>query len=364
MNKYILLYVASLAISATTMAQNGGGVYDPVISMYGTQPLYLNPALCGNMDSKWRATLNYREHGYTVHRPYRTAAGAFDIQLPINAWNGNIWGFGLNFLSDDQGDVRFFDRRINGSFSLGQYLDPRQMHSISVGFQGGLGWRGISYGDVYWDNQWVGQGFDLQIDPNESLDENVKGYFDLSTGLQYTYYSGKLTEFTGGVSMYHVNRPDVSLLNDTSGTSLQRRYNIHAELTQRIREGNNWAIKPNFLYSRQVQRSLITGGTKFQFLFSEGTKTTGKLSESSVTFGGFIRGSKPDTISGTSLTFIATVQMEFAGFSFGGGYDVPILGTYLGLNGFEGGFEFMISYRAGHNRGLYNKYSPHRKGRL
>lgn len=369
MKKTTLFLLILVGLGLSSKAQ---GLLDPALTMYSFQPLTINPALTGNMDSKWRANIVYREQGYIVSRPFRVTSGSFDMQLPINAWAGNIWGFGLNIVNDDQGDAHLVNRRFNASFSIGQYLDARQQHSISVGFQGGYGQRTIDYGDTYWDRQWVGDGFNTKdIDPGEPLDNQVKGYGDLSTGIQYTYYSGKLVEFTGGVGLFHINRPDVGLYEDTAGTSLQPRTTIHAEMTHRIRDNSMFAIKPKALYSRQANRANLQVGTNFQFLFSEGTRTTGRRKESSLTFGVFGRFANPtkQNPSNTSpekeftFDFLATAYMEVAGFTFGGGYDVP-LGSFQTVNGYEGGFEFMIGYRAGYQRGLYNKYSSKRKGKL
>jgi type IX secretion system PorP/SprF family membrane protein len=369
MKKLTLILLASIGLSLFGSAQ---GLLDPTLTMYSFQPLTINPALTGNMDSKWRVNAVYREQGYIVSRPFRVFSGSFDMQLPINAWAGNIWGFGLNVVNDDQGDSYLVNRRINANFSIGQYLDARNQHSISVGFAGGLGMRGIDYGDTYWDRQWVGDGFNVRdVISGEPEDNQVNNYAEVSTGIQYTYYSGDLVEFTGGVGVFHLNRPDVSLYNDTAGTNMQRRTAVHGEFTHKIRDNSMFAIKPKALYSRQASRASLQAGTNFQFLFNEGTRTTGKRNESSIMlglFGRFANSTKqnptnPNPEKEFNFDILATASMEFAGFTFGGGYDVP-LGSFQTVNGYEGGFEFMIGYRAGYQRGLYSKYSPNRKGKL
>lgn len=349
-----LLYTALfLAIGAGVTGQG----YDPLVSLYQYQPLNINPAFTGNMSAKWRANLVYRDQMAAVHRPYRDILGSVDINLPINAWGGNIWGIGFNVVNDDQGDALLLNRRYNLNFSIGQYLDPRQEHSISVGFQGGLGQRSIDYGNTYWDNQWVGQGFARYLDPNEPLLSDVKSYFDLSTGLQYSYTSDGLVDISTGVSMYHFNNPDVSLYIDTAETVLQRRHNVHFELVHRIRDNSMFATRPSFLYSRQHDRGNLLIGNQFQFLFKEGTRTTGKRSEASMSLGVFGRFGRKATDVVGSLVF------ELAGFTFGAGYDIP-LGSVNNVTGAQGAVEFMIGYRSGYRRGLFNNYSRFKKGKL
>lgn len=361
--KRILLYTAVFTLLgiSNTMAQQYGGLYDPMLTMYGFQPQNINPALIGNQNHKWKITALYREQGYTVHEPFRTTSASFDMNAPINAWSGNIWGFGISGLNDMQGDAFMRNTNVMGTMSIGQYLDPRLTHSISIGFQGGYAMRAIDYTEAYWGTQWVGEGFDTEVDAGEPLISDVRGYFDLNTGIQYSYYSGDLIEFTGGIGIYHVNRPDVGLYLDSANTLLSRRGNIHLDFVHRIRDNGMFALRPSLLYSRQAQRGNLRVGTAFQFLFNEGTRTTGKRNESSISFGLYGRAALPE--KGSSFDVLGTISMEFAGFSFGAGYDVPV-GTFNSINGYEGAFEFMLSYRAGYRRGLYNKYSPNRKGRL
>lgn len=353
MKRSIFILIGCVMLGSVSNAQG----YDPMLTMYHYQPLNINPAYTGNMDSKWRMHAVYREQGYIVSRPYRAFQSSFDMNLPINAWGGNIWGAGISVVNDDQGDAYLVNRRINLNFALGQYLDPRQEHSISVGFQGGLGTRAIDYGDTYWDVQWVGEGFQRDAPSGEPLITDVNTYMDLSTGVQYTYMTDGLVDMSGGISMYHINTPDNSLYFDTAGFDLKRRWNVHYEFEHRIRNGSMFATKPSVLYSRQHNRANLMIGNQFKFLFTEGTRSTGKRNESSMTLGLYGRFGKQ------VYDALGTITFEFAGFTFGAGYDIP-LGSFNSVNGFEGAFEFMLGYRAGYRRGLYNKYSPHRKGKL
>lgn len=353
MKRSILILLGFVMLGSVSKGQG----YDPMITMYRYQLLNINPAYAGNTNSKWQMNAVYREQGYVVSRPYRVFQGSFDMNLPLNVWGGNIWGFGINVVNDDQGDSYLVNRRVNLDLAVGQYLDPREEHSLSVGIQGGLGMRAIDYTDTYWDVQWVGEGFERDAPTGEPLISDVKSYFDVSTGIQYSYMTDGLMDMTGGISLYHINTPDNSLYLDTAGFELKRRFNAHYSMEHRIRNGSMFAMKPSVLYSRQHNRGSLMIGNQFKFLFSEGTRSTGRRNESSMSFGLFGRFGKG------VYDALGTIAFEFAGFTFGAGYDVP-LGSFNSVNGFEGAFEFMLGYRAGYRRGLYNKYSPHRKGKL
>lgn len=349
MQRILYIIAAALLTSLQSTAQG----LDPQFSIYDMQPLNVNPALTGNSEAKWRAQFAWREQSYIISQPYRTGTGSFDINLPINAWSGNIWGFGLHVVNDDQGDTRLVNRRVNLSFSLGQYLDPRQMHSISVGFQGGLGQRSLTYDNVYWDNQWVGQGFNPDLESNENLPSAVQGYLDLSTGLQYTF-DGELMDLTGGYAMYHFNRPDASLYIDSANAFLDRRHTVHGSMEHRLYKDNMLSLKPMFVYTRQERTNNLIFGTEFIRYFNEPTRVTGKRKEYSMSLGIYHRWQKD---------MIASLRFNLAGIVFGYSYDFSV-GNMNKINDYQGAYEIFFGYRAGFRKGSNSKYMPHRKGKL
>src|SRR5690606_10801643 len=150
---------------------------------------------------------------------------------------------------DIQGDSRLANTRINLSFAVGQYLDAREHHVLSVGFLGGLGWRSVSYDDLYWNAQWVREGFDRNIDPGENVAGLVRSYADLSTGIYYSYDNERLTRIKTGIGIQHFNRPNYALYREDPETELPRRLNVHAQLEHSFREGSMFWLKPGFMYS-------------------------------------------------------------------------------------------------------------------
>lgn len=346
-----LIYISILCLFATDLSSQA---LDPTLSMWNQQPLAINPALTGQQDYKWRVASNYREVYYTVARPYRTTAGYFEINLPIPAWEGNIWGFGISVLNDDIGESQLMNRRYNAHFALGQYLDSRQKHSLGVGFQAGLGQRGIVYDNLYWDNQWVGEGFRLSIDPQEPLTQDVQNYFDLSTGIQYQYHDDKLIDIVAGVAMFHFNEPDYTLNTEVETQNLNRKYTVHFEMQHKVKEFSKVALRPSFVWTRQGEFDVLIFGNDFRFILSEGTRTTGKRSAASIDIGFHHR---------WQTDLIGRVAFNLAGFQFGAAYDVGI-GRVTNLAGNFIGPEFFVGYRAGFRRGLVNDYSRWNKGKL
>ena len=348
--RYLLWICAGMLLAAGAKGQ----ALDPILSMWDQQPMALNPALTGNQPYKWRAALNYREVYYSVARPYRTNAVSFDINLPINVWSGNIWGFGLSILNDDVGESQLMNRRYNVSLGLGQYLDARQMHSLSVGFQAGLGQRGIVYDNVYWDNQWVGEGFQTSLNPNEPLNNDVQSYADLSTGVQYQYHDNRLIDITAGIALFHFNQPDASLLSEFESQNLERKWNAHFQMQHRIQENGSVALRPSVLFTRQGNFDILMFGNDFRFIISEGTRTTGKRRAASIDLGVHHRW-------GTDM--IGRVIFNLAGLQFGASYDIAI-GNVSNVSGNIIGPEFFIGYRAGFKKGLFNQYNRWNKGKL
>lgn len=345
-----ILYIVSILLFAQSSFAQG---IDPQFSGYYAQPLQMNPALTGNMESKWRVTASFREQDYVISQPYISGAGSFDINLPINAWSGNIWGLGINYVYDDQGDARIRNHRMNVSASVGQYLDPREEHSISVGFMGGIGSRSINYDNVYWDSQWFGTGFALFIDPGETLPAEARSYIDLNTGVQYRY-QGEITQANVGYAMFHANTPDNSLYIDTNGFQLERRHTVHGMLESRFTDNNMFALRPSFMFTRQGKINNLIFGSDFVFYFNEPTRTTGKRRQYSMSLGVHHRLLKD---------VVGSISFNLAGFYLGTLYDISV-SPLSELNGYQGAYEVFVGYRAGFRSGSNSRYMPHRKGKL
>lgn len=347
--KKIIIIAIAIFIAGPSISQG----IDPQFSSYYMQPLQVNPALTGVMESKWRMTTTFREQDYVIAQPFISGMGSFDINLPINAWAGNIWGFGINYIYDDQGDARIRNNRINLSASVGQYLDPREEHSISVGFMGGIGTRSINYDNVYWESQWIGTGFATFIGSGETLPAEARGYFDLSTGAQYSY-RGEITNLNIGYGMFHANRPDNSLYIDTNEFRLERRHTVHGMLESRFTEDNMFALRPSFMFTRQGKINNLIFGSDFVFFFNEPTRTTGKRKEYSMSLGLHHRWMKD---------VVGSIAFNLAGFYMGSLYDISV-SRLSELNGYQGAYEIFIGYRAGFRSGSNSRYAPFKKGKL
>ncbi|MEQ9186642.1 MAG: PorP/SprF family type IX secretion system membrane protein [Cryomorphaceae bacterium] len=346
----ILFILAFSVIASGAVAQMG---LDPEFSTYYRHTLNTNPALAGQADTKWQVQTTVREQYWVVSQPYRSGQFSFDINLPINAWSGNIWGAGISVIYDDQGDTRLRTNGIAFDLAVGQYLDPREQHSLSVGFQGGLVQRSIAYTDVYWNNQWVTDGFNLRRSSGETLPGEAQSYLDISTGFQYSY-DGDLVDMTAGYAAFHANRPDASLYIDSADYGLPVRHTLHWTMEHRIKKDNMMSLNPSLLITRQGKTNNIIFGNDFVFYFNEPTRVTGKRKEYSMSLGVHHRLAKD---------MIGTIMLNLAGFTFGGAYDISI-NNINRINGYMGAWEVYIGYRAGFRKGSNSRYMPNRKGKL
>lgn len=347
-----LFILALSALASGASAQMG---LDPQFSFYNRNTLNVNPALAGQSDAKWQVQNFFREQAYVISQPFTSGGMNLDINLPINAWSGNIWGVGLSFIGDEQGDTRLRNFYGSATIAVGQYLDPREEHSISIGIQAGMAQRYNRYTDIYWDNQWAGDRFNLRRPTGENLQflGDLQRYFDLSTGVQYSY-DGDLMDMTAGYAAYHANSPDASLYIDTSLYSLPTRHTVHWRMEHRLRKDNMMALVPSFMATRQGKTNNIIFGNHFKFYFNEATRVTGKRKLYSMSLGVHHRLLKD---------VIGSIMFDLAGWSFGAAYDVSV-GSINKFNGYQGAWEVMLGYRAGFRKGSNAKYMPHRKGKL
>lgn len=325
---------------------------DPQFSMYKDQASFMNPALVGNFNHKYQFDLSARDQTTSIATPYRTRVASFEMNLPVNIWQGNIIGIGVNVFQDAQSDASYTSNALRASFSIGQYLDPREEHNISVGFQGGYGQRAIDYSNVYWNNQWVGEGFQLGKPTGEPLVGDVRGYADLSTGLQYTYRGDGLVDARFGIAMQHLNTPEVGLYRDGEGFQMSRRYGIHADMEYRFNSYSKFYVRPSAYFTNQGTVNNLIFGNDFVFMFNEATRTTGERKEYSMSLGLYHRLQKD---------VIGVIKLNLAGFSFGAAYDANV-GYQRITTAYQGALEIFISYKAGFKKGSVNGYHRYKTG--
>ncbi|MBL0126243.1 MAG: type IX secretion system membrane protein PorP/SprF [Flavobacteriales bacterium] len=184
---------------------------DPQFSQWYAAAQYLNPALTGNTHQD-RIALNYRLQWPGVGPGYETYMAAYDHRFStVNA------GIGGMVLRDKAGTTGLTSTTVGVAYSYEARINYKR--AIRGGLRLGYTMRGVDPSGYLFADQVIRDNAAQTIEPN--LIERVN-YLDVAAGTMY--YS---ETFWAGVSVNHLNRPNMSLMID-GDAPLERRVSVHA----------------------------------------------------------------------------------------------------------------------------------------
>lgn len=232
---------------------------DPVLSQFYSSPLLLNPAFAGNTNSP-RLAINYRNQWPLISQAYRTYAISYDQFF--NTFNS---GIGASILTDDAGNGLYKTTKVGAVYSYRLKIGKNTFIKTGLEFGGviaSVGWDKLLFPDqldpLYGE---VGPGGSpipsLELRP----DKTNRFYLDLAMGTMI--YN---PHFYGGISINHINNPDVRFIRVADGTSsgLPIRLTVHAGSQISILDAKpgktNIFLSPNILYTQQNNFKELLGG--------------------------------------------------------------------------------------------------------
>lgn len=230
---------------------------DPQFTQFYSSPLYLNPAYAG-ATAQQRFNMVTRLQWPSLPQAFTTYAFSYDFNYSeLNS------GFGIMAFTDKQGTV---DLRTTGaSLTYAYRVTFAESWVLSAGVQFGLGFRSIDrekflFGDQFDFATGVGQSNDPSL---ATLETNVS-YFDFASGLLVYNSSGSWL----GVSSYHMNEPNHSMLGDNS--RLPMKWHFHGGFQIPLYRGifkrtRIPTLTPGFLYKIQDQFSQLDLGANFWY---------------------------------------------------------------------------------------------------
>ncbi|MEQ1746632.1 MAG: PorP/SprF family type IX secretion system membrane protein [Saprospiraceae bacterium] len=269
-SKKLLFLLAALLIGSATWAQ------DIHYTMYNMSPMTLNPANAGKFEGTARIGGIYRSQWSPIsNNPYRTPSVWVDAPI-LRGFRKQDWiGIGLMLYQDKAGATAIS----HGAFKLGA------TYHLALGKSGNTV---ISIGGHYGgenrkiDNNLVqfGDGF---IGPNnysqaKSMDQGrVLGnanYTDIDAGIVFSTRLNKATDLSLGFSMFHLTKPNYSLLSGGGGSGGPQQG--QSELpTRAIATGvfnlalnDRWTISPSFLFQTMAANDEISVQGLAGYLFS------------------------------------------------------------------------------------------------
>jgi type IX secretion system PorP/SprF family membrane protein len=227
---------------------------DPSFSQFFSSPLNINPALTGNINTKWRVISNYRNQWVGPANPYETGTVSFDSKIFQNLAenyvdeNTRIGIGGMMMYDQAMAGVlksNYASFNVSGNIRLAQgssdeYSGARIRHSSKIKMDESAGQRlGIGLGIIYghkqldfskltFGEQFTGTGFNANLPSGETALSKMKPYLSTSAGILYTYNKGS-TNIDLGASAFHFNKPRQTFVNDEK-QYLATRYVVHGNL--------------------------------------------------------------------------------------------------------------------------------------
>ncbi|MEO1049471.1 MAG: type IX secretion system membrane protein PorP/SprF [Bacteroidota bacterium] len=227
---------------------------DPQFSQYYASPLYLNPSFVGTTPYH-RFIFNHRNQWPSIANGFVTYAFSYDYNLV-----DQNSGVGLLVTTDKAGSADLRSTTINLLYAYKLQLADKWVISPSIYF--GYGSRNIDFNKLVFGDQ-----LEFDLDGNIPTDDpsfgslGNAGFFDFGAGI--LIYN---KHFWGGISSYHLNQPNQSLLDGDS--RLPVRTSVHAGAQIPIKTGpfssnRNISVAPSFVYKRQGNFDQLDLGLRF-----------------------------------------------------------------------------------------------------
>jgi type IX secretion system PorP/SprF family membrane protein len=310
---------------------------DKHFTQFYAAPLYLNPALTGAFEGKYRVGAIYRDQWRKVlDNPIQSFAVGADLRFRSRGKSvyDDAFGLGLQFFHDKVNVVDFSTTQIAVSGAYHKSLGVNNRHYLSLGLQGGLTQRNVNYEPLNFHDEFDGvTGYVLPT--GELLPPNNFSYIDLNTGLNYTARFGRYGAFFGGLGLHHISQPIVSFFeNEEKGDKLYRKYSAQLSANIPLTENNRVALTPRLLWAAQGPHMEINTGSNIRFAL-------GEYGASALHLGGWARFVRNNTDTGVDA-FVAMAGFELNGVLLGLSYDLNT--TALSQGQRQTAFEVSVVY--------------------
>jgi|ERR1035437_1844042 type IX secretion system PorP/SprF family membrane protein len=269
MKKYLKEFLLTLIIVTMSYLSYS---QDFQFSQFYAAPLYLNPAFAGT-DSSARFGFNYRDQWPSMPGTYIDYNLAYDQY--VNALHG---GFGVSVWKEDEGSGTYKTTNISGGYSC--QINVTNDFTINAGIQGSYMQNSIDYSKITYGDMINNYGLvftqNLQLQYKSSIN-----YLDLSAGVL-----GYTNEFYGGVTLSHLNQPDISYTDVKFPMPMKITADLGAMIP--IDNSKKTLLSPNVICILQqsfqqynlgldMQHGLFTGGLWYRFSPTNGDAMVGML---------------------------------------------------------------------------------------
>lgn len=318
--------VAGLLLSSVLSLESKA--QDIHFSQFYETSILRNPALTGIYNGEYRMSVMYRNQWNSISAPFQTATASGEVKKQIGNSEDFI-GFGLLGFFDRTGSINLTTLSGNFAVSYNKNLDNQHSTFLSVGLMGGYLQRNYDPSKMTLGNQYIpGVGYDPSAPTGERLPNPKMSQMDIGLGVNYTSNTGadNKTNYSVGVSAYHLTRPENNFYGDIAGVRQDMRFNVNAS--------SNWLITET--WSAQALGNFMMQGKYNEVMV--GAMAGRKNAESSsadvlVIYGGLMYR--------LNDALIPVLKIDFNDLTFGASYDMNV-SKLRAASSLRGGFELSI----------------------
>lgn len=314
---------------------------DATFSQYYSSSLYLNPSFAG-VEQDITFSSNYRSQWQSIIQPYVTNQLSFIYPIYVDEIKQtHIGGIGGSIYTDRAGEGNF--KTLGANVNAGYKIPiESELHSFFVGTQLGIIQKSLDLSQLQWGDQYNPFiGFDAAKIPTEDNIITSHAYFDMGLGAIYYYNQNmanedkKLSGFFG-VSTYHLNQPNESLIEDDK-SKLPILYKGHGGIN--IPFATRFIVSPNILIASQNSDYHLNGGLYLTYLLYQ-EHPSAILKGSEITLGGWYRNQD---------AFIMSAGVTHKAYTLGFSYDWNTSTLRYATKG-RGAYEISLTLRKLKNR--------------
>lgn len=257
---------------------------DVLFSQFQYSPLVINPAYA-SADYDLQLTAHYRNQFRNPDPGFKTPSFTAIIPIVDKKTFHRRGGFGISAISDQSGNSNLTEnsvlserpgkypfRLVNQGIALtyAHNIFMGRGYNLSLGLQGGYYQYGLRAEDLATSEQYSNNGgYNPGKPTGESFPSNTSiSYFDLGSGLHFTKEDSIGRLFFAALSIFHINRPDLSF--NTGANNLAMRYTANAGF--RLFSDENVTVTPEILASLQGQAHRISIGSRVSYMLIDEEK--------------------------------------------------------------------------------------------
>jgi type IX secretion system PorP/SprF family membrane protein len=248
-------------------------------SQYYAAPIELNPALTGNINGVFRATVDYRNQWFNIPTlnavaPYQTYQASFDMPLLRQKLGNDGFGVGALFYTDKAGDGALTTFEGMASIAYHKAVDRYGRGRISLGMQAGVVSEQVNISNLLFENQLDNYGFNPTLPNGESYSNKAIIYPDVNIGAMWTHAATDYFHYYFGFAMDHLSRPNVSFLNNEN-SRLAYLYNAHGGMEIFFNHDYRLSLDPTFLFMLQANATEYNMGLILNYNLSDNVSVFG-----------------------------------------------------------------------------------------